>query len=119
MIAESYERIHRSNLVGMGIIPCQYLEGQDATSLGLTGKESYTIEIPSDIQPGQVTNVKVCTYRPRTSILEDIILEKRPFCVVTFFTTDNSFTITKFYVNSPIFWGFFNTQNQLPYCKDR
>ncbi|XP_052084588.1 cytoplasmic aconitate hydratase-like isoform X1 [Mytilus californianus] len=59
VIAESYERIHRSNLVGMGIIPCQYLEGQDATSLGLTGKESFTIEIPTDIQPGQVTNVKL------------------------------------------------------------
>jgi aconitate hydratase len=44
VIAESYERIHRSNLVGMGILPLQFLEGQTAESLGLTGKESFTIE---------------------------------------------------------------------------
>jgi aconitate hydratase len=40
-IAESYERIHRSNLVGMGILPLQYLEGENADSLGLTGYEIY------------------------------------------------------------------------------
>ena len=44
VIAESYERIHRSNLVGMGILPLQFLEGQTPESLGLTGKESFTIE---------------------------------------------------------------------------
>ena len=43
VIAESYERIHRSNLVGMGILPLQYLEGQSAQSLGLTGHETFTI----------------------------------------------------------------------------
>ena len=43
VIAKSYERIHRSNLVGMGILPLQYAEGQDAVSLGLSGKESFTI----------------------------------------------------------------------------
>lgn len=59
MIAESYERIHRSNLVGMGIIPLQYLDGQTATSLGLTGKETYTIEVPENLQAGQTVNVKV------------------------------------------------------------
>src|SRR6202011_555956 len=42
-IAESYERIHRSNLVGMGVLPLQFLAGQSAASLGLTGRESYTI----------------------------------------------------------------------------
>ena len=41
VIAESYERIHRSNLVGMGILPLQYAEGENATSLGLTGEEVY------------------------------------------------------------------------------
>jgi len=59
VIAESYERIHRSNLVGMGIVPLQYLEGQTASSLGLTGKETYSIEIPQDVQPGQLAQVKV------------------------------------------------------------
>ena len=44
VIAESYERIHRSNLIGMGVLPLQYAAGQSAASLGLTGQESYTIE---------------------------------------------------------------------------
>jgi aconitate hydratase len=43
VIAESFERIHRSNLVGMGVIPLQYPEGQSAESLGLTGEEEFTI----------------------------------------------------------------------------
>ena len=59
VIAESYERIHRSNLVGMGIIPLQYLQGQNADSLGLTGKERYSIDLPEDLQPGQKATVKV------------------------------------------------------------
>ena len=42
VIAESYERIHRSNLVGMGILPLQYLPGESSSSLGLTGRESFT-----------------------------------------------------------------------------
>jgi len=44
VIAESYERIHRSNLVGMGILPLQYSAGETAASLGLTGEETFTIE---------------------------------------------------------------------------
>ncbi len=44
VIAESYERIHRSNLVGMGILPLQFLPGQSAESLGLTGEEVFAIE---------------------------------------------------------------------------
>jgi len=47
VIAESFERIHRSNLVGMGILPLQFLPGESAASLGLTGRESYTIEVPA------------------------------------------------------------------------
>jgi aconitate hydratase len=43
VIAESYERIHRSNLVGMGVLPLQFAPGDSASSLGLTGRESYTI----------------------------------------------------------------------------
>ena len=43
VVAESYERIHRSNLVGMGVLPLQFLPGESASSLGLTGHESYTI----------------------------------------------------------------------------
>ncbi len=43
MIAESYERIHRSNLVGMGILPLQFLPGQNVESLQLTGEEVFAV----------------------------------------------------------------------------
>lgn len=52
VIAESYERIHRSNLVGMGIIPFQYMNGESTESHGLTGKESFSIELPSELSAG-------------------------------------------------------------------
>ena len=59
VIAESYERIHRSNLVGMGIIPFQYLNGQTAESLGLTGKEQFTINLEGvDSKPQQLAKVR-------------------------------------------------------------
>ncbi|WP_277013688.1 aconitate hydratase AcnA [Flavobacterium lindanitolerans] len=52
VLAESYERIHRSNLVGMGVLPLQYLSGQNAESLGLTGTEQFSItRIANDIRP--------------------------------------------------------------------
>jgi aconitate hydratase len=43
VIAESFERIHRSNLVGMGVVPLQFLPGQSAASLGITGEETFDI----------------------------------------------------------------------------
>jgi aconitate hydratase len=48
VIAESFERIHRSNLVGMGILPLQFLPGESAATLGLTGRETYSIDMPAD-----------------------------------------------------------------------
>ena len=48
VIAESYERIHRSNLVGMGVLPLQFAEGQNVESLGLTGKERFDLAELSD-----------------------------------------------------------------------
>uniref|UniRef100_A0A674JXU3 aconitate hydratase n=1 Tax=Terrapene triunguis TaxID=2587831 RepID=A0A674JXU3_9SAUR len=59
ILAESYERIHRSNLVGMGVIPLQYLPGEDAESLGLTGRERYTIVIPEELAPRMKVQIKV------------------------------------------------------------
>merc|ERR1711936_411103 len=53
VLAESYERIHRSNLVGMGIIPLQYKAGDTAESLGLNGKEKFDILLPATLVPGQ------------------------------------------------------------------
>nr|ANS71637.1 IRP1-like protein [Bactrocera dorsalis] len=59
VIAESYERIHRSNLVGMGIIPLQFLPGQNAETLNLNGREVYNISIPeSGLKPGQKIQVE-------------------------------------------------------------
>ncbi|MCY4475719.1 MAG: aconitate hydratase AcnA [Chloroflexi bacterium] len=53
VIAESFERIHRSNLVGMGVVPLQFTNGQSARSLGLDGTETYTIEgVEGTVQPG-------------------------------------------------------------------
>src|SRR5439155_13852446 len=43
VIAESYERIHRSNLIGMGVLPLQFPDGENAESLGLTGEETFDI----------------------------------------------------------------------------
>ncbi|THG20302.1 hypothetical protein TEA_015445 [Camellia sinensis var. sinensis] len=64
MIAKSFERIHRSNLVGMGIVPLCFKPGEDADSLGLTGHEGYTIDLPSkinEIRPGQDVTVRTDT----------------------------------------------------------
>ena len=59
VIAESFERIHRSNLVGMGILPLKFMEGQNAESLGLKGDEVYDIAGMSDnLQPKSVLTVK-------------------------------------------------------------
>jgi aconitate hydratase len=59
VIAESFERIHRSNLVGMGVLPLQFLEGENYKSLGLTGFESFTIEgIATGLRPQKKMSVK-------------------------------------------------------------
>ncbi|CAB3378077.1 Hypothetical predicted protein [Cloeon dipterum] len=58
VIAESFERIHRSNLVGMGIVPLEYLPGQSTDSLGFDGSETFTLHIPVDCKPGQQISVK-------------------------------------------------------------
>ncbi len=55
VLAESFERIHRANLVGMGILPLQFLPGDSATSLGLTGAEPIDIVGLSDLDAGEVT----------------------------------------------------------------
>lgn len=54
VFAESYERIHRSNLLGMGILPLEFLDGQSATSLGFTGKETFTIKTEGPLKVGQI-----------------------------------------------------------------
>jgi len=59
VIAESYERIHRSNLVGMGVMPLEFLPGQNAASLGLTGQETYDVEgLASGLRPAKRVTVR-------------------------------------------------------------
>ena len=59
VIADSFERIHRSNLVGMGVLPLQFEAGKNAGSLGLTGKENFTINIDDSLEPGQSVSIDV------------------------------------------------------------
>ncbi len=60
VIAETYERIHRSNLVGMGVLPLQYRAGENAASLGLSGKEAFDIDgFEKGITPGMSVTVRV------------------------------------------------------------
>ncbi|NOX60311.1 MAG: aconitate hydratase, partial [Planctomycetes bacterium] len=57
VIAESFERIHRSNLVGMGVLPLCFADGATAKSLGLTGEESFTIDVDDNVKPRQTIQV--------------------------------------------------------------
>lgn len=59
VIVESFERIHRSNLVGMGVLPLQFLEGQSRETLGLTGDDQFTITGVADLKPRQTVTVNV------------------------------------------------------------
>jgi aconitate hydratase len=68
VIAESYERIHRANLCGMGVLPLQFKKGQNRASLGLTGLGTFDIQIPADLKPGQ--DIKVTNLTPEGGKLE-------------------------------------------------
>ena len=59
VIAESFERIHRSNLVGMGVLPLQFMDGSDRRTLGLDGSELFTIDNIAALRPRQVVEVKL------------------------------------------------------------
>jgi aconitate hydratase len=60
VLAVSYERIHRSNLIGMGVLPLQFKDGESAASLGLTGLEHFTITgiAGEDVTPGGTAHVE-------------------------------------------------------------
>nr|MCH9758661.1 aconitate hydratase AcnA [Pseudomonadota bacterium] len=60
VVAVSYERIHRSNLVGMGIVPCQFMNGETAQSLNITGEETYDITgFDNGVTPGQTATLSI------------------------------------------------------------
>ena len=72
VIAESYERIHRSNLIGMGVLPLEFQDGDSAESLGLSGKESFDVRglgelVDGDFQSGQTVTVKAMTDDGKTT----------------------------------------------------
>ncbi|MDP1663182.1 MAG: aconitate hydratase AcnA [Phycisphaerales bacterium] len=68
VIAESFERIHRSNLVGMGVLPLTYIDGQNAESLGLDGTEVFDVHLPAEFTPrGEVKVVATRADSSKTS----------------------------------------------------
>jgi len=69
VIAESFERIHRSNLVGMGVLPLQFQDGQNAESLGLDGTETFSIANVAAIEPRQDITVQVAKADGSTSTI--------------------------------------------------
>ena len=69
VVAESFERIHRSNLVGMGVLPLQFRDGESAASLGLDGSETYTIRDVAGIEPRQDVEVEVMDAQGATMIV--------------------------------------------------
>lgn len=74
VIAESYERIHRSNLVGMGVLPLQFKEGVSAETLGLTGLEAYSITgLDNGIEPGAIVQVIAIAEDGSKKVFEAII----------------------------------------------
>ncbi|KAF0995537.1 Aconitate hydratase A [Geobacillus sp. TFV-3] len=79
VIAESFERIHRSNLVLMGVLPLQFKEGENAETLGLTGKEAFDIHIDESVKPRDL--VKVTATDPDTG-------EKKEFEAIVRFDSE-------------------------------
>jgi aconitate hydratase len=74
VIAESFERIHRSNLVGMGVLPLQFKEGDSWKSLGITGRETFDITgLDNDIKPGQTVTVTATREDGSTFTFEVIV----------------------------------------------
>jgi hypothetical protein len=63
VIAESFERIHRSNLIGMGVLPCQFQEGKNALALGLTGEEIFDF---GDLKNAEARTIEVTATHPQT-----------------------------------------------------
>jgi len=73
VIAQSFERIHRSNLVGMGVLPLQFKEGENPEALGLDGTELYsTVDLNDDLQPGQEITIQAVKEDGREIIFQTL-----------------------------------------------
>jgi aconitate hydratase len=75
VIAESYERIHRSNLIGMGILPLQFVDGVSAASVGLTGRETFAITGLADGQAREASVTAVTQDGPSVQFAVRVRLE--------------------------------------------
>ncbi|MBM7632694.1 aconitate hydratase AcnA [Geomicrobium sediminis] len=73
VIAQSFERIHRSNLALMGVLPLQFKKGEGADSLGLTGKETFSINITDDVTPRDTISVTATDEAGKTTTFEAIV----------------------------------------------
>ncbi|MGH8258771.1 MAG: aconitate hydratase, partial [Steroidobacteraceae bacterium] len=73
VIAESYERIHRSNLIGMGVLPLQFENGQSAAGLGLSGEEAFEITGLAGAELPRTLRVRASGPRGRTSEFEAMV----------------------------------------------
>jgi aconitate hydratase len=78
VIAESFERIHRSNLLGMGVLPLQYRAGDTAQSLGLTGFEEFTIEGISKLAPGMTVEVRARDKQGKETVFQTVARADTP-----------------------------------------
>ena len=78
VIAESFERIHRSNLLGMGVLPLQYRAGDTAQSLGLTGFEEFTIEGVAKLAPGMNVEVRARDKGGKETVFQTIARADTP-----------------------------------------
>jgi aconitate hydratase len=78
VIAESYERIHRSNLLGMGVLPLQYRAGETAQSLGLTGFEEFTIDGVAKLAPGLTVEVRARDEHGKEKVFQTIARADTP-----------------------------------------
>ena len=73
VIAQSFERIHRSNLVGMGVLPLQFLENEGAEALGLTGHEVFDIQVDESLQPRQTVHVTARDADGKTKSFQTVV----------------------------------------------
>ncbi|RHW42141.1 aconitate hydratase AcnA [Neobacillus notoginsengisoli] len=73
VIAESFERIHRSNLVMMGVLPLQFKEGENAESLGLSGKETFTVQVDENVRPRDVVKVTAVDENGKSTEFEVLV----------------------------------------------
>ncbi|WP_042144642.1 aconitate hydratase AcnA [Paucisalibacillus sp. EB02] len=73
VIAESFERIHRSNLVMMGVLPLEFEKGQSAETLGLTGKEAFNLEIGEDVKPHDLVKVTATDENGKTTEFKVVV----------------------------------------------